>query len=394
MPPEQAEGRLSEVDARSDVYALGATLYEMLAGTPPFHGEIVINVIKKMLTEDAISPRRSNPGISKDIETICLKCLEKDPARRYASAMALAEDLARMLDGQPILARPISRLSRLWRRARRNKAAAVGIAGMILLAVALGLILGGPGGVTLHSDPPGAKVFLDGRNTGWTTPVEGHLLWPPGRYRVRMEKDGFDPVEANVRAAPLETRAATLTLVKDHGFVKIAVRPSEVAVTFLVDARRIEGASFQCEPEVLPEGERGNPAPPVQEKEKPYTFFCYRLPKGAHGIELVAEDFETHREVLFVTPDHVRTVIREMDRLKGRLMVLSNVKDVSMKAYRKGTSRMKPLVFSIPWRDIPLEAGRWNLEFEKEGYWKSIRIVTIRGGRKPVVVHAHMRKKR
>ena len=74
-------------------------------------------------------------------------------------------------------------------------------------------------------------------------------------------------------------------------------------------------------------------------------------------------------------------------------MVLSNVKDVSMKAYRKGTSRLKPLVFSIPWRDIPLDAGTWILEFEKEGYWKSFQIVTIKGGKKPVVVHAHMRKK-
>ncbi|MHC4600245.1 MAG: serine/threonine protein kinase, partial [Planctomycetota bacterium] len=387
-------GRLSEVDARSDVSSLGATLYEMLAGSPPFEGEVVINIIKKMLTEDAISPRRSNPGLSKDIETICLKCLRKDPEHRYASAMALAEDLARMLEGKPILARPIGRFSRLWRRARRNKAAAIGIAGMVLLALALGLFTLGPGGVSIQSEPPGAAVLLDGRETGWRTPVEGRLLWPPGTYRIALLSDGFDRVEGEVKVSPLATEGAAFTLVKDHGFVKIAVRPPGAAVTFLVDARRVEGASHRCEPVTLPETERANPAPPVKEREEPYSFRCYRLPKGAHGLEMAAKDFETHRAVLFVTPDHVQTLVQDLLRQKGRLMVLSNVKDVSMKAYRKGTSRLKPLVFSIPWRDIPLDAGTWHLEFEKVGYWKSIRIVTIKGGKRPVVVHAHMRKKK
>ncbi|MHC4780947.1 MAG: serine/threonine-protein kinase, partial [Planctomycetota bacterium] len=275
MPPEQAEGRLSDVDARSDIYSLGATLYEMLTGIPPFQGEIVINVIKKMLTEDAISPRKSNPGISKDIETICLKCLEKDPARRYASALALAEDLARTLEGRPILARPISRPARLWRRAKRNKAATAGIVGMALLGLALGLFTLGPGELNVVTDPPGAAVLIDGEAGGLTTPVKGRLLWPPGRYRVGLQFEGYDSVDQDVKITALTSRTVSIPMTKDHGFVKIAVRPAEATVTFLVEAEHVKGVAFRCEPKDLPGEERADPGPEVKKDDPPYSFRCY-----------------------------------------------------------------------------------------------------------------------
>jgi serine/threonine protein kinase/tetratricopeptide (TPR) repeat protein len=139
MPPEQADGRLEEIDERSDVYGLGATLYEMLAMRPPFEGSAVIEVIQKVLLKDPLSPRRHRPSVSRDLETICLKCLEKEPGKRYGSAQELARDLDRTLKGRPIVARPISRAERIWRRVRRNRALAGALAGAFLLLVAGGI---------------------------------------------------------------------------------------------------------------------------------------------------------------------------------------------------------------------------------------------------------------
>jgi hypothetical protein len=322
-----------------------------------------------------------------------MKCLEKDPARRYTKAMDLAEDLARALEGKPIIARPIGRMARLWRRAKRNKAAAMGVVGMVLLAAALLLFTLGPGGVTITSVPPGANILIDGEPSNWKTPVKERLLWPPGTYRIGISHDGFDPAELEIRIPALRSGTVSFELVKDHGFVKIAVLPPDAEIGLLIGGERAKADAFRCSPDELPEGKGANHAPETQKKEQAYAFHCFRLPKGAHGLEIVRADFETHKAVLFITPDHVQEIVQVLRRETGSLNVMSNVKDVTMKAYLKGRSRMKPLVFSIPWRDITLEAGRWTLEFEKEGYWKTIRIMNIKKGSRRVL-HVSLRKRR
>ncbi|MBI3723823.1 tetratricopeptide repeat protein [bacterium] len=134
MPPEQAGGT-GEADERSDVYSLGATLYFVLTGRPPFSGAASYNVLAAVLTKEPVPPSRWNARAAGDLETICLKCLEKDPKRRYESAEALALDLERHLRGDPIAARPIGSAERARRWVKRNRLlAAAGVLFLLLTA--------------------------------------------------------------------------------------------------------------------------------------------------------------------------------------------------------------------------------------------------------------------
>lgn len=133
IAPEQAEGPAAEVKPSADVYSLGAILFDLIAGRPPFVGEHALAVIREAGTNSAPKLRSLVKTAGRDLETICARCLEREPKARYASAADLAEDLERWLEGRPIVARPVSPPARLTRWARRKPALAVSIAGVIIL---------------------------------------------------------------------------------------------------------------------------------------------------------------------------------------------------------------------------------------------------------------------
>jgi serine/threonine protein kinase len=160
MAPEQAAGKSKDVGPYADIYALGAILYEGLTGRPPFTGSSPMEVVRKVLEEEPVPPRQQVKGLSRDLEVICLKCLQKEPEKRYGSAGELAEDLRRFLDDRPIRARSAGSIERAWRWCRRKPAVAALSAVVVTSLIAVTAI---SISYAVHSE--NARVEIEGQRT-------------------------------------------------------------------------------------------------------------------------------------------------------------------------------------------------------------------------------------
>ena len=141
MAPEQAAGKIHDISPRTDVYALGAILYELLAGKPPFRGRTLVETLEQVRLRDPVPPSRLRPKVPRDLETICLKALAKEPALRYPTALALAHDLARFQAGEPILGRRQGLVRKAWRNLRRSPALAASLLMFLLAAGVVGFFV-------------------------------------------------------------------------------------------------------------------------------------------------------------------------------------------------------------------------------------------------------------
>ncbi|HVX16304.1 MAG TPA: protein kinase [Pirellulales bacterium] len=190
MSPEQASGRVHEVGPPADIYALGAMLYEMLAGRVPLRGASVLDTLQQVVAKEPVAPTQLEPKVPRDLETICLKCLQKEPAKRYARVDELAEDLRRFLAGEPILARPISAAERAWRWCKRNPRVATLSGAVALLVLVWGV---SASVVALKFKEKNATIVdaLDDAEKGWGE-----------------AKKGWDEAEKNLHASQVNEAEA------------------------------------------------------------------------------------------------------------------------------------------------------------------------------------------
>ncbi|HET6163865.1 MAG TPA: protein kinase, partial [Planctomycetota bacterium] len=186
MSPEQIRARRGEVDRRTDVYSLGATLYEMVTGRPPFFGDSTQEILQKILDEEPRPPRAWTTSLPEDLEVVILKALEKEPKRRYASALEMAQDLERYLEGEPILASRTTFVGRGWRRVRKQKTVA-------LLTVAVVLIVAGFSTLMkASSSATSAREFKAAREKGDAAFGEGNNLGALAGYEEALAKRDDD----------------------------------------------------------------------------------------------------------------------------------------------------------------------------------------------------------
>lgn len=343
MAPEQARGEQDLIGPATDVYSLGATLYEMLTLRPPFTGESVAEVIHNVIHSDAIPPRRLVPAIDRDLETIVMKAIEKSPGRRYASAAGMADDLERWLAGLPILARPASLAYRLARRIARNRAAAAAIAVAASIALAGAWANYRPGRIEFLGDLEGCRFFVGPDEAS----PDGATIWPPGKRRVRVVREGFEPLERDVTVGSGGREQVEVALVSSFGRLDVTSDPAGAEV-WLDD--RLAGTT-------------------------PYSA---QVLTGRHGILVRLANHEEVPHAPVVEPGKTASFRALLRHEQGRLTVTCAPSVITLELTRPGEET--GLSLAAPMRDFPIDTGPWTAVAKSENHGTSRFSFTIRKG--------------
>lgn len=230
MPPEQARGDLGDIDWRSDIYSLGATLYFALCKRPPFEHETILQTLRAVVDDEPVPPRTLVPGLHRDLETICLKAMDREPDCRYPSALEFAEDLEAFLDGRAISAVPLSRTAKARRYLEKHPQILAAMAVFVALLCALTANhFTKQARLVFRTEPSGATVYIDGKATG-VTPLED-LQLSPGRHEMRAVHTGYREVNlGSIDFRRSETVSLTIPLVSSKGTLVVLTNPSQASL--------------------------------------------------------------------------------------------------------------------------------------------------------------------
>ena len=246
MSPEQFRDA-AHVTVAADVYSLGATLYCTLSGRPPFQASSSMQTMQQVLEVDAVPLRQLNPAVDRDLETICMKCLEKEPSRRYASAESLADELQRYLDGLPILARPLGVSERAWRWSRRNRLPA-SLIGVTIVAIVVAMAALGVSNVRTEAarkkSEESFQEAMSAVNDFFTRVSEERLLNEPGLQEVRHDllkkaRDYYEKFLKRRGDDPSLQNELAITQFR-MGMILEELETPEVALDWFAKAREIQ----------------------------------------------------------------------------------------------------------------------------------------------------------